>query len=206
VPSLEEVEEKRSNLFFDKLKETLEKGDFRRQDNLVDRLLEQGHSPTDIASALMHLLSPEKPASPDFDPAGPRSPGGGGAPRGRDTYYDAHPPVERGPGPRPSAPPPRSAGPDTRPPRSEKPARPPADLPMTRIALSLGREHNIQVGDILGVVAGAARLPREAIGFIKLNDDHSFVDVAADAAEPTVQALDGIKFKGKKLRAKLMPS
>ena len=58
--------------------------------------------------------------------------------------------------------------------------------------------------DILGVVAGAARLPREAIGFINLNDDHSYVDVAADAAEQTVEALDGIKFKGKKLRAKLM--
>ena len=75
---------------------------------------------------------------------------------------------------------------------------------MTRIALSLGRDHHIQVGDILGVVAGAARLPREAIGFIKLNDDHSYVDVAADHADRTVQALDGIKFKGKKLRAKLM--
>jgi hypothetical protein len=77
---------------------------------------------------------------------------------------------------------------------------------MVRITLSLGRSHHIQVGDILGVVAGAARLPREAIGFIKLNEDDSTVDVAADLAEGAVRALDGIKFKGKKLRAKIMAS
>jgi ATP-dependent RNA helicase DeaD len=61
VPSIDEVEEKRSNQLFDSLKETLEKNEFKRQDALVDRLLDAGHSPTDIASALLHLLTPEKP-------------------------------------------------------------------------------------------------------------------------------------------------
>ena len=60
VPSAEEVEEKRTNVFVETLRETLEKGDFKRHDALIDRLLEQGHSATDIASALIHLLSDEK--------------------------------------------------------------------------------------------------------------------------------------------------
>ena len=61
VPSLEEVEEKRANLFFEALRETLESGKYKRQDSLIERLLDQGHSPTDIASALIHLLDPENP-------------------------------------------------------------------------------------------------------------------------------------------------
>ncbi len=61
VPSLEEVEEKRANLFFEGLRETLESGKYKRQDPLIERLLDQGHSPTDIASALIHLLNPENP-------------------------------------------------------------------------------------------------------------------------------------------------
>jgi ATP-dependent RNA helicase DeaD len=89
VPSMDEVEEKRGNQLFDSLKETLEKNEFKRQDALVDRLLDAGHSPTDIASALLHLLTPEKPKAEQIpDPAAPReypkyeSRGGGNAGRG----------------------------------------------------------------------------------------------------------------------------
>src|SRR5882757_7895553 len=61
VPSAEEVEEKRTNAFLETLRETLEKGEFKRQDVLIDQLLEAGYSPTDIASALLHLLGGDKP-------------------------------------------------------------------------------------------------------------------------------------------------
>src|SRR6185436_12876516 len=63
VPSAEEVEEKRTNAFLETLRETLEKGEYKRQDGLIDQLLEAGHSPTDIASALLHLLGGDKPAA-----------------------------------------------------------------------------------------------------------------------------------------------
>lgn len=71
VPSLEEVEEKRSNQTFESLKETLEKGEYVRRDNLIDRLLDQGHSATDIASALLHMMSLETapPPAPDDEPS-----------------------------------------------------------------------------------------------------------------------------------------
>jgi ATP-dependent RNA helicase DeaD len=64
-PSAEEVEEKRASAFYDSLKETLEKGDYKRHDDLIDQLLDQGYAATDIASALIHLLSGDKtrPAS-----------------------------------------------------------------------------------------------------------------------------------------------
>ena len=60
VPTAEEVEEKRTNAFLESLRETLEKGEYKRQDAVIDQLLDQGHAPTDIASALIHLLDADK--------------------------------------------------------------------------------------------------------------------------------------------------
>jgi ATP-dependent RNA helicase DeaD len=60
VPSAEEVEGKRASAFAEALRETLAKGEYKRHDELLDQLLEQGHSPTDIASALIHLLGDDK--------------------------------------------------------------------------------------------------------------------------------------------------
>src|ERR1700736_5726623 len=40
VPSLEEVEEKRTNAFFERIRNTLQKGEFQKETRIVDRLLE----------------------------------------------------------------------------------------------------------------------------------------------------------------------
>src|SRR3954447_6842055 len=55
-PTAGEVEEARANVFLDKIRATLKSGDFKRQDQLIERLLEEGFSTTDIASALLHQL------------------------------------------------------------------------------------------------------------------------------------------------------
>jgi ATP-dependent RNA helicase DeaD len=55
-PTAIEVEEARSTAFVDKLRGTLQRGEYRRHDHLVERLLEEGFSSTDIASALIHEL------------------------------------------------------------------------------------------------------------------------------------------------------
>jgi ATP-dependent RNA helicase DeaD len=56
APTAAEVEEARANVFVDKLRATLQSGDFKRNDQLVERLLEEGFTSTDIASALIHHL------------------------------------------------------------------------------------------------------------------------------------------------------
>jgi ATP-dependent RNA helicase DeaD len=60
VPSLEVVEEKRTNAFFERIRNTLQKGEFQKETRIVDRLLEQGFSSTDIACALVHQLRNEE--------------------------------------------------------------------------------------------------------------------------------------------------
>ena len=56
APSAMEVEEARANAVLDKIRTTLKSGEYKRQDQLVERLLEEGFSSTDIASALLHHL------------------------------------------------------------------------------------------------------------------------------------------------------
>jgi ATP-dependent RNA helicase DeaD len=62
VPSLDQVEEARENVFFEKVKGVLEAGKFIKQDRFVDRLIEQGFASTDVVSALLHIMhGGEKP-------------------------------------------------------------------------------------------------------------------------------------------------
>ena len=56
IPSMDEVEEARGNVFFERLRATLEEKKFKSHDEMFGRLMEQGHTSTDIASALIHLL------------------------------------------------------------------------------------------------------------------------------------------------------
>src|SRR5437870_3897009 len=56
APTAGEVVEARANVFLDQLRTTLKSGEFKRQDQLIERLLEEGFSSTDIISAVIHQL------------------------------------------------------------------------------------------------------------------------------------------------------
>src|SRR4051795_12236474 len=62
IPTQDEVEEARASVALDKLRALLKSGEYKRQDHLVERLLEEGHSSTDIASALLHQLQSNESA------------------------------------------------------------------------------------------------------------------------------------------------
>jgi ATP-dependent RNA helicase DeaD len=62
-PTVGQVEEARAVVFLDKLRATLKSGDYKKQDHIIERLLEEGFSSTDIASALMHQLQGGEGAS-----------------------------------------------------------------------------------------------------------------------------------------------
>jgi ATP-dependent RNA helicase DeaD len=56
IPTEAEVGEARANVFLGKLRAVLQSGEYQKQEQLIERLLEEGFSSTDIASALIHLL------------------------------------------------------------------------------------------------------------------------------------------------------
>ncbi len=75
IPTMAEVEEARENVFLGRIRATLQAGDFKQQDRLVERLLAEGFSSTDIAAACLAQLQtgeewgsqpgPEPHARPD---------------------------------------------------------------------------------------------------------------------------------------------
>jgi ATP-dependent RNA helicase DeaD len=197
VPTAEEVEGKRATAFAEALRETLEKGEYRRHDELLDSLLEQGHSPTDIASALIHLLGDEKArpaqnvipedrrAQDNFPDAGARA----RRERSRDEYEAEQP---------------------RRAPRNIE-ARGPREVAgtvshepgMVRLAFNAGRAHGVQPGDFVGVIAGVTAIPKGEIGAIHLEATKTLVDVAEPRIDLVLKKLNGIQFKGRKLAVRL---
>jgi ATP-dependent RNA helicase DeaD len=198
VPTAEEVEAKRSNVFFETLRETLEQKSYERHDELVDRLLEHGHNPTDIASALIHLFT--APTTPEPAPAPTREerPRYDREERGgrQDRYERPERRDSRERGPRPDF--------EDRAPHEQGPKRDPMvrEEGMTRLTLGAGRDHKVQPGDIVGLIIGITKLPKETVGAIRLATKQSFVDVKDEHAETVLKRINGVDFKGRKLWAK----
>jgi len=204
IPSAEEVEGKRATVFAEALRETLEKGEYKRHDELLDRLLEQNYSPTDISSALIHLLGEDKAReaeaipedrrsqnrAPNREPArdpSPRSPD----PAARDRRERGRDDYER---PRRN----RRAIPEQSGPREE--AGTVSHEPgMVRLAFNVGRAHAVQPGDFVGVIAGVTAIPKGEIGAIHLQATKTLVDVAEPRVALVLKKLNGIQFKGRKL-------
>ena len=213
VPSASEVEEKRTSAFYDLIRDTLEGGEYRRHDELIDQLLDQGHTPTDIASALIHLAGGEKPR-----PAGERTPEPVAItiprreerPERRQDSAAVEPrfaPLKKKKHTIEAAP--ADAGDlrerigKARPKRGSKddfePSKVSHEPGMVRLSMNTGRDHEITPGDVVGVIAGLAKIPKEFIGAIRLLGRTTYVDVAKEHAPRVLEKLNGIKFKGRNL-------
>ncbi len=199
IPSAEEVEGKRATAFAEALRETLEKGEYKRHDEMLDRLLGQDYSATDIASALIHLLGEDKArtgqAIPEDRPGlTGRSPDSGARER-RERGRDDHERPVRGRRDRSEAP--RRSGP------REEATAVSQEAGMVRLAFNIGRTHAVQPGDFVGVIAGVTAIPKGEIGAIHLQDTKTLVDVAEARVGLLLKKLNGIQFKGRKLAVRL---
>jgi len=204
LPSLDEVEEARSNVFFERIRSTLEAKQFKPHDRMIDRLLDQGYASTDICSALIHLLqggattpavaAPAKvervasrPSAGAVVPVRSPNPAaeGGRAPREEpagkeDAESSSAQPAERPPGK----------------PKYDRPARTGREAGKTTLFFNVGRKQLVTPADIVGKIAGVTRLPADVVGAIDIHQRHTLVDVAETAAEVVLAKLAGIKLKG----------
>ena len=98
VPSVEAVEDRRSGALFEKLRATLEGNGYARQAPVVERLLEQGYTPTDVAAAILHYFAaPLPPRSEAVDaPAPAPQRERGGKPQGKPAARDHHRGAKKG--------------------------------------------------------------------------------------------------------------
>jgi ATP-dependent RNA helicase DeaD len=213
IPSLDEVEEARASVFFEKIRATLDAKQFKPHDQLIDRLLDQGYASTDISSALIHMLQAGESSAatakpkPDAEPARPKSAPESAAPK----FYEqrsvaAKPKIASEPRgsartesePRADSDEAASASAESkaRKAKYERPARTGKEPGMVPIFLNVGRKQLLTPADVVGKIAGVTRLPAEKVGAIDIHQRHSLVDVAEGEVDFILKKLTGIKVKG----------
>ena len=187
IPSVEQVEGRRADLIFDNLKERLEAGKFDAYQDNIDRLLEQGHTPTDIAGALVTLLreasgregslieedrEPERRERPQRTEQRPQREERGPQRDERGPRDDNR--FERGPIPQ--------------------------EQGMTRMFLSLGKTHGVMAKEIVGMLYREAGLPDGCLGRITLFPKHSLVDIPAELVSQVMDRTRNARLRGRPFR------
>ena len=220
VPSMDEVEEARGNVFFERLRATLEEKKFPSHDQMVQRLIEQGYTSTDIASALIHLLQG----------AGEESPAKTAPTKTKAERIAANeaPKAARPPTPAAKAErdlparvePVRKAAPAYVEPAYEQPSgdrfaaqkrtyerkpRTGREPGFSTVSFNVGRAQLITPADLVGKIAGVTRLPAQVVGAIDIHEEHTHVDVATEHADLIIAKLAGIRIKNQSLKPALVP-
>lgn len=90
-------------------------------------------------------------------------------------------------------------------PREDRPHREPrAPEPgMTRLFIGAGRMSGIRPGDIVGAIANEANVSSRAIGAIDISDRFTLAEVDESIAEQVIEALQGVRFKGRTVTVRL---
>lgn len=182
IPSVEQVEGRRADLIFDELHERLETGKFSAYQDNIDRLLEQGHTPTDIAGALVTMLR-ESSGREGGEIAEDREPERPEAPRRADRGDRGQ--REDGPGKKFT-------------PRADRDAG--VEAGMARLFMNLGKTHGILPKDIVGMMYREANVPDGSLGRISLFPRHTLVDVPQDHADEVIRALRDSRLRGRPFR------
>lgn len=73
---------------------------------------------------------------------------------------------------------------------------------MVRLFIGVGRDMNIRPSDLVGAIANEADVPAKSIGAIDISERFSLVEVDARESDRIVEALQGIRFKGRSATVK----
>lgn len=185
IPTQEEVEGRRADQLFELVQGRLENEVNRSYRHYIDRLLDQGHTATDIASSVFELLREsigregEKIAedNPDYK-AGSDKPR-----RERSNNRERGERRERG----------RERGDRDRRPREKNPNA-------TTLFVSLGKAASVGAGDILGMFYREGKAPDGSVGQIQLFERHTLVDVEKEVADKLIKNLGNSKLRNQRFR------
>ena len=179
VPSATDVRARRLEIMRGSLTEILEKGDLDRFRVIVESLCED-YDPFDVAAAAIKLAQENEGTNDDnteipaYSPFERR--------RDRNNRNDRG---ERG----------------ERAPRRERRTQP--EEGMTRLFVGAGRDLGIRPSDIVGAIANEAGIPSKCIGAIDISDRFTIVEVESERSEQVIEAMQGVRFKGRDTTVKL---
>jgi ATP-dependent RNA helicase DeaD len=92
----------------------------------------------------------------------------------------------------------RDGTPSTR--RHERPEDPPFDT----FRLEVGATHGVTASNIVGAIANELRVRSEFIGKIRINEDHSLIDLPEGMPEQVFAKLQKIRIGGRALQASVL--
>jgi ATP-dependent RNA helicase DeaD len=199
VPRMEELEEKHASRLVEAVHTTIQTGDFKRQDKLLEDLIEAGHAPGEIVSALMHLLSGEVGRAPERIREDDPRPVRRGPP---DRSFDDRPQRPRHDEGRPYDERPQNRRPRDTSTRSFEGGPPPRiDDSGIWLKFNVGDNSGVAPGDFVGCIANEAGVDRTVIGGIRILATVSFVQVAAEFAEHILDSVQGVRIRGRTIHA-----
>lgn len=213
IPTMDQVEERRSDILYDKVQATLESGQFRAQTAFVDRLLERGFNPTEITSALVHHLLGAPVDAPSGGPSFPaekRTPGAVFEPATKkplpreDTRARKDAPIKKEKKEKKVKTTEKAEREDA--PRATRtlPVSSKKDSATQWISLNIGRDDDFAPRDILDLIAGASGVPGNTVGTIELTATECVFEIERQHASLVMKSLEGAPLKGRPLQLQLL--
>lgn len=159
IPTDDQIRALREEALVSKVTIWLRRARYQREMEMVGKMMEEGFDPMMVAAAALKVARSEEKQRP---------------------IYPMTPVAE---------PLPRSASRRPRELRTDQPrvTNISHEVGMVRLQLSMGREHGVNPNEIVGVIARNADIPGHVIGKIRIQSNHSFVDVPE---EMVTQVLD----------------
>jgi ATP-dependent RNA helicase DeaD len=163
LPTVEDIKNRRENELLENVKVWLGRARYRRERELVARLVEEGHDPLEIAAAALRLARADEKQRPIAEVS-----------EAQDTGPRRYP-QKSGAGDRDGKSVPRRGFSDRE--TSRDPGNTSHESGMVRLSLSMGRVHGIRPNDVVGTIAFHADIPGSTIGKIHIQDKYTLVDV-----------------------------
>ncbi len=191
VPSQEQVEGKRADKLFELVQKRLEAGEVGDFQSYLDRLLDQGHTATDIANAVMTLLREETTREGEAI-AEDRQKEAFANEKKRSSWRDQGERKDRKGG--------RDGG--QRKERKERGDRKPRQNAkgMVCVSMNLGKAQRIKPGDVAGMIYRECGLSDGTLGKITILPKKTLIDVKKEFVDEVIDGLGKAKLRGRSFR------
>jgi len=163
LPSIEDIHKHREARLMDNVKVWLNRGRFKRELELIQKLIEEGQDPLNIAAAALKIARADEKQRPIAEIAEVKSTRDfvreKASPRGgvRESFGRREAPAKGGKFGR----------------RSDSSH----EEGMVRMKIKLGKSHGVRPNDIVGTLAYTANIPGHTIGKIRIGDKETLVDI-----------------------------
>jgi len=186
IPSKEDVEGKRADSLFESVKAKIEEGEYQDYKHYIDRLLDQGHTATDIASALFSQL--RETVGREGEEIQEDRPGGDRVRNDRRERGDRSERGERRG---------RERSKRSRDREVERRRDPELKAGMTQLFIGLGSKLGVNPGEIAGMIYSECKIKNGSLGRIRMFPKHCLVQVQEDDADGICKDLKRAKLRGK---------